>query len=87
MAEAIRRGGHAATIMEAHPARPAESHTALFHRIVRDFAVDRLLVNWPAGAQRTGVDVELGFLLQWLESRREHSFASLISIHKNNTIY
>lgn len=58
--------GQSATLMEAHPRRPGEAHSALYQRIVRARRVRRYFIYWPAGAQRAGVDVELGFLLSEL---------------------
>lgn len=55
--------GVRATLMELHATKPKETHTSLFHRIVQERRVDGYFVFWPFGAQRAGLDVEIGFLL------------------------
>jgi len=71
LAETIHQHGGVATIMEAHDKTEGETNTALFNRIVKDFGIDRFFVYWPSGAQRTGLDVELGFLLQMFHDGKE----------------
>ncbi len=53
-------------MMELHPPLGGETHTALFQRLVRELPVGRFLLYWPFGAQRAGLDVEIGFLLSKL---------------------
>lgn len=55
--------GVRATLMELHARRPGETHSALFHRVCHERKVDGYFVFWPFGAQRAGLDIELGFLL------------------------
>ena len=52
-----------ATFMEAHSRLPGEKHTSLFTRLVREEAIDQYFLFWPYGSQRSGLDVEIGFLL------------------------
>lgn len=63
--------GQAATLMEAHPRRPGEAHSELYRRMVRARRIRRYFIYWPAKAQRAGVDVELGFLLNELLSGKD----------------
>lgn len=63
----LSRQKHAATMMEMHVRREGETHTALYRRVVLSEGVGRHFVYWPFGAQRSGVDVELGFLLASLQ--------------------
>ncbi len=58
----IQENGLDAVLMEDYTARDEESNTDLFHRIRRDTGVARFLVYWPYGAQRSGLDWELGIL-------------------------
>ena len=59
--------GVRATLMEMHQPEPGERHTALFARVCREAKVNGYFIYWPYGAQRSGLDVELGFLLWQLE--------------------
>lgn len=62
--------GIRATMMELHAPKPGETHTALFKRLCEEAKVDGYFVFWPFGAQRSGLDVELGFLLWQFEHGR-----------------
>ncbi|MDG7006392.1 MAG: hypothetical protein JRM86_05600 [Nitrososphaerota archaeon] len=62
--------GVRATMMELHAPKPGETHTALFNRLCHEARVDGFFVFWPYGAQRSGLDVELGFLLWQFEHGR-----------------
>lgn len=59
--------GVRATMMELHAPNQGETHTALFKRLCGEAKVDGYFVFWPYGAQRSGLDVELGFLLWQFE--------------------
>lgn len=72
----LQARGRDATLMEFHDRADGESNTDLFHRIRRDEEVDRFLVYWPYGAQRTGLDWELGLLAGEI-SRGETSASSV----------
>lgn len=61
--ELQERGEASATFMEQHNRLPGEKHTSLFSRIVREQRVNQYFLFWPYGAQRPGLDVEIGFLL------------------------
>lgn len=63
---------HDALLMERFPrktlqGRP-ETNTGLFKRIAGQ--ATQFFVYWPYGAQRPGVDWELGILASWLEEER-----------------
>lgn len=58
----LRNQGRLAVLMEEHETREKESNTDLFHRVRQEAGVTRFMVYWPAGAQRTGLDWELGIL-------------------------
>lgn len=51
------------TMMEAQVARPGETNMGLFQWLFRDLPVKRFLVYWPYGADRSGLDIEIGSLL------------------------
>lgn len=55
------------TLMEAQVARPEEPNMGLLQRLVRDLPVKRFLLYWPYGADRSGLDIEIGYLLTRLE--------------------
>lgn len=59
----LRTHGTSATLMEFHDRREGESNTDLFLRIRRTQGVEGFLVYWPHGAQRAGLDWELGLLV------------------------
>lgn len=69
---ALQGSGHPATMLEMHPDVPGEAVSAKFLRIVQDpkAPVDQFFLWWPYGAARTGVDVEIGALLVWLNESR-----------------
>lgn len=58
-----------ATLMEAQVARMGEPNMGLLQRLVRDLPVNRFLIYWPYGANRSGLDVEIGYLLTRLEDQ------------------
>ncbi len=57
------------TLMEAQVAKSGEPNMGLLQRLVRDLPVKRFLVYWPYGADRSGLDVEIGYLLTRLEDK------------------
>lgn len=58
-----------ATLMEAQVAESGEPNMGFLQRLVRDLPVKRFLVYWPYGADRSGLDVEIGYLLTRLEDK------------------
>jgi hypothetical protein len=63
--------GAKATFMEAHSRLPGEKHTSLFTRLVQEEAIDQYFLFWPYGSQRSGLDVEIGFLLLKMDQGEE----------------
>lgn len=63
MVGTLAGAGCRASMMELHSTLGGETHTALFQRLVRELPVGRFLLYWPYGAQRAGLDVEIGLLL------------------------
>jgi hypothetical protein len=66
LAGRLRLDGHKVIIMEEHPDLPGEPKAAKFSRLVRDEKVDRFVLYWPFGANRAGLDIEIGFILERL---------------------
>jgi hypothetical protein len=65
------RESASATFMEGHERLPGEKNITKLNRIVRDLEVDRYVLFWPYGAQRPGLDVEIGSLLQRMDQGEE----------------
>ncbi|HLN51501.1 MAG TPA: hypothetical protein VN819_05255 [Thermoplasmata archaeon] len=61
--------GHVAVIMESHADQAGESKAAKFSRLVQDEGVTRFAFYWPFGANRAGMDVEIGFVLERLRRK------------------
>ena len=55
-----------AIMMEDHAAKPKETNTALFTRLIQEHHVEAFLVYWPLGAKLLGAEKEFGDLLRWL---------------------
>lgn len=56
-------------VMEAHDDVPGEPKAAKFARLARDERVTRFVLYWPFGANRSGLDVEIGFLIERLRRK------------------
>ena len=63
--------GAKATFMEDHLRLSGEKHTSLFTRLMREEAIDQYFLFWPYGSQRSGLDVEIGFLLLKMDQREK----------------
>jgi hypothetical protein len=72
----LREEGLESVIIEDLPSLEQETPTTKFHRILREADVDLIEIYWPAGANRAGLDVEIGFILSLLD-RRELSAAEV----------
>ena len=72
-------GAHIA-IMEDLPEVGGERLTTKFHRILGEGSFEQVSIYWPAGANRSGLDVELGFLLSMLERRELRPESVLLEV-------
>jgi hypothetical protein len=61
--------GHKIVVMESNDDVQGETRTGKFARLVRDQEVSRFALYWPHGANRSGLDVEIGFVLERLRRR------------------
>ncbi len=61
--------GHRVVVMETFPDTPGEPRTEKFSRLVEELEVRRFVLYWPFGANRSGLDVEIGFELERLRRR------------------
>jgi hypothetical protein len=55
--------------MESFPDLPGQPKVEKFARIVEDQGVGRFVLYWPFGAIRSGLDVEIGFVLERLHRK------------------
>ncbi len=56
-------------ILEDCPSIDGEALTTKFHRLLREGGISLIEVYWPAGSNRSGLDVEIGFVLSLLDRR------------------
>ena len=56
-------------VMEDFPDVPGQPKAEKFARIVEDQGVGRFVLYWPFGANRSGLDVEIGFVLERLRRK------------------
>lgn len=68
-ASLLATSGHRAVVMEAYPGTPGEANAEKFKRLVREQDVTQFVLYWPFGANRSGLDVETGFLLERLRRK------------------
>jgi hypothetical protein len=52
--------------MEEHADLQVETKASKFSRLVHDEEIDQFVLYWPFGANRTGLDIEIGFILEKL---------------------
>jgi hypothetical protein len=62
-----RQTGRKVILMEEETTLPDELLTSKFHRLLLKQDVDEVAIYWPAGCNRSGLDVEIGFLLSLID--------------------
>lgn len=67
-------------IMEDTPDAGGELLTTKFHRILGEGDFEQVSIYWPAGANRSGLDVEIGFLLSMLQRQELRPESVLLEI-------
>ena len=60
----LRLANVKATMMELHETRSGEDPEAKLARVIQEDEVDLYAMFWPWGGARTGLDVEIGWLLK-----------------------
>ncbi len=69
LATRLGMDGYEIVVMESQEDRPGEAKAAKFSRMVRERGVTRFALYWPFGANRAGMDVEIGLLLERLRRK------------------
>lgn len=69
LAARLGEDGHRIAVMEAFPDVPGRPKSQKFARIVEDQGIGRFVLYWPFGANRSGLDVEIGFVLERLRRK------------------
>ena len=72
--------GQRFAIMEDTPDVGPELLTTKFHRILGDSDFEQVSIYWPAGANRSGLDIEIGFLLSMLQRHELRPESVLLEI-------
>ena len=69
LAKRLGEEGHRVAVMESFPDVPGQPKAEKFSGIVEGQGVCRFVLYWPFGANRSGLDVEIGFVLERLRRR------------------
>lgn len=64
LAHLLSSRGVPAIVMESEEPRKPPNSTRKFHDLIRKHRVQDYYVYWPYGAARSGLDIEIGFLLE-----------------------
>lgn len=69
LASLIAAGGHHVVVMESYPDVPGEPNVDKFARLVSEQGITQFALYWPFGANRSGLDVEIGLVLERLRRK------------------
>jgi hypothetical protein len=67
--ERLRLDGHRFVVMESCADLAGEAKAEKFARLIPEEGIREFVVYWPFGANRSGLDIELGFVLERLRRK------------------